>query len=634
MDWNAFLREHLNEPAAVPDWITRIWSPRTPRSVAELSLLTRESGLTTERLVRTIETDSELASQVLKLVNSCAVGLNKRIHAVSHALSLLGLRRGRMLVLGALLQAAMRGKEADALQHEQFLLESLERALYARFAAEVLGLDTERAYIAGLLQDFLLPHLQREQAGEYARYRPEDGKLVEFERALRGADHALVGARVLARWNFPADIVSCVLMHHRSEEVLHCERLSRSLLVTTLASGLLPDALRQEPGGVRDLFRMQELLPQFQFLEIAARVDEELEAMNLAERQPSPLSDRLSRLACALVEQYAGEIEWTERRVGSYILEQEIGQGSMGVVYRARHVSLLRPAAIKLMKGTLRSAEAIQSFEREAQLTSSLTSPHTVQIYDYGATPEGILYYVMEYLRGLSLGELVERYGAQEQSRVVQILIQACDSLAEAHTLGLVHRDIKPENLFLTVRGDRWDFVKVLDFGLVKNVRPAGGSDESRNVCGTPLYLAPEAILSPNAIDPRADLYALGLVAFYLLTGQSPFAGTKTRDILFELISVAPTPPSEKAVLPIDRELEQLILDCLAKRPADRPQSAQELGKRLAALPLANEWTQHESRQWWHLNRSVATPRSRHQPAAATMEMHSRFIDKVTARLR
>ncbi len=284
------------------------------------------------------------------------------------------------------------------------------------------------------------------------------------------------------------------------------------------------------------------------------------------------------------------------RHLGMYELEARIAQGGMGEVWRARHQLLSRPAAVKLVKpikdgsgGWVVDAVAQQRFEREAQVTASLQSPHTVQLYDFGVTQTGTFYYVMELLDGTDLEQLVTREGPLEPTRVIYILEQVLDSLAEAHGHGLVHRDIKPANIYVSRRGLHDDFVKVLDFGLVKLNRP----DESRtqltadnSITGTPAYLAPEIVTGEARVDGRADLYALGAVAYYLLTGKLVFEAQGAIQMAIAHVTEAPVPPTQRTRQSIPKPLERLVLQCLEKAPEARPQSALEMLRALESIEL------------------------------------------------
>ncbi len=293
------------------------------------------------------------------------------------------------------------------------------------------------------------------------------------------------------------------------------------------------------------------------------------------------------------------------RQLGQYTLERRIGEGAMGSVYRARHALLRRPTAIKLLRADRNSPQALRRFKREVQATSQLVHPNTITIYDYGSTPDGTFYYVMEYLRGLTLDAIVARFGPLPENRVAHIMRQVCGSLAEAHEAGLIHRDVKPQNLMLCHRGGVPDMVKVLDFGLVKESDGAGPSlTRDGASVGTPLYMAPEVASQSAEIDARADLYSLGVVAYYLLTGEQPFVGSNAREVMRRHIEERPMPPSEKLGRPINETFESVVLRCLAKLPSNRPQAARELEAMLTdvIVPSLDPWTELEADAWWRDN--------------------------------
>jgi tRNA A-37 threonylcarbamoyl transferase component Bud32 len=291
------------------------------------------------------------------------------------------------------------------------------------------------------------------------------------------------------------------------------------------------------------------------------------------------------------------------RKLGPYVLLQEIGRGATGMVYRARHALLRRPVAVKMLSPELTNESTAARFEHEVQMTSQLTHPNTVAIYDYGRTPEGLFYYAMEYLSGINLDHLVRQFGPQPEGRVIHILRQVCGSLEEAHQIGLIHRDIKPANIVLTRRGGMCDVVKVLDFGLVKNRLPVS-SDKAmaRAVVGTPHFMSPEAIQDPAKVDARSDLYSLGAVGFWLLTGTTLFGADNAKQVMANQVSTAPSSPSERLGRQISAELESLILSCLSKVPEERPAGARELDQMLARCPQADAWTLNEADEWWKAN--------------------------------
>jgi serine/threonine protein kinase len=289
------------------------------------------------------------------------------------------------------------------------------------------------------------------------------------------------------------------------------------------------------------------------------------------------------------------------QRLGQYRLERKLGKGGLGEVYKASHAMLRRPTAIKLLRPERSSKEEMERFEREVQLTSQLTHLNTVRIYDYGRTPEGVFYYAMEYLPGINLHDFIEETGPVTEGRCIHILLQICASLKEAHAFGLIHRDIKPENIIIYERGGDYDMVKVLDFGLVKYARDTQKAGVSRYewVAGTPKYLSPEAIKTPAEIDGRGDLYSVGAVAYYLLTGSDVFGGITPTDICRKQVHDAPQPPSERLGRPISEDLESVVLSCLEKDPGRRPKDASALIEALEGCRDAGKWTQAEAKDWW-----------------------------------
>jgi hypothetical protein len=291
----------------------------------------------------------------------------------------------------------------------------------------------------------------------------------------------------------------------------------------------------------------------------------------------------------------------TARQIGQYVLKHEIGEGGMGVVYLATHAMLRRETAIKLLLPNRIAPAALARFEHEVQQLARLAHPNTVAIYDYGRTPDGIFYYAMEYLDGLNLDELVTAAGPLPVPRVLHILDQICGSLSEAHGMGLVHRDIKPANVILSCRGGILDAVKVLDFGLVKDVsdRADVALTASKSFLGTPQYASPEAIQDPESVTAASDLYAVAAVGYYLLTGSPVFGGATFVEVCAGHLYKEPEPPSQRLGRVVPPALEGLILQGLAKRPEDRPASAQVFRKALRACPEAGRWTDEDALAWW-----------------------------------
>jgi serine/threonine protein kinase len=301
------------------------------------------------------------------------------------------------------------------------------------------------------------------------------------------------------------------------------------------------------------------------------------------------------------------------QELGSYHLIALLGHGGMGEVWRAEHRLLAREAAIKLVRpevlGARNAAEArvvLRRFEREAQATAALGSPHSIQLFDFGATREGTFYYVMELLSGRDLESLVREFGPVPASRALYLLRQVCHSLADAHARGLVHRDIKPANIYVCRMGLEYDFVKVLDFGLVKVKHAHRDGDTLATVdhttTGTPAYMAPETILGDTEVDRRADVYALGCVAYFLMTGQLVFEADTSMKMLMQHLHAQPVPPSQRTELPIPRELDDLILACLQKDPDRRPQDAGELFRMACGCHSCDGWNQDMAGHWWEVH--------------------------------
>ena len=309
------------------------------------------------------------------------------------------------------------------------------------------------------------------------------------------------------------------------------------------------------------------------------------------------------------------------RELGSYRLVERLGEGGMGEVWRAQHLLLARPAAIKLIRPSLTAdghtttlEDARRRFEREAQVIASLRSPHTVNLFDFGISADGAFYYVMELLDGVDAETLVRRTGPVPAERAIHLIRQVCHSLSEAESRGLVHRDIKPANIFLCRYGEDHDFVKVLDFGMVKaTTAPETETALTRDMTirGTPAYMAPEQAFGSSDVDGRADIYATGCVAYWLLTGQLVFTADTLMALLLDHAQTPPAPPSSRTELPIPSALDDLVLSCLAKDPAARPQTARELSRRLANVDGANAWTDDRARDWWANHQPIASQANR-----------------------
>jgi serine/threonine-protein kinase len=303
------------------------------------------------------------------------------------------------------------------------------------------------------------------------------------------------------------------------------------------------------------------------------------------------------------------------REVGSYQLVERLGVGGMAEVWRAEHRMLARPAAVKLIRptvlqghGPVEAERLLRIFTREARATARLSSPHTIQLYDFGVTREGAFYTVMELLEGVDLQTLVERFGPQPSERVAYLLAQACHSLAEAHAQAFVHRDVKPANMFTCRLGGEQDVIKVLDFGLVLDRHPTAEElEDEQHFVGTPSVMAPEMVRFQAPVDARADLYALGCVAYWLLTGKRVFEAQTRHDMLIMHAHQKPALPSKRGGVPVHPELEALIMRCLEKNPNKRPQTALEIRETLQAIQFQTPWTQDRARAWWatHLPKTL-----------------------------
>jgi serine/threonine-protein kinase len=335
---------------------------------------------------------------------------------------------------------------------------------------------------------------------------------------------------------------------------------------------------------------------------------------------PYYISAALAFISSRIVHKLGTDVT-RAREMGSYRLRELIGRGGMGEVWLANHRLLARPAAIKLIRpGILGAADTdphavdlvLERFRREAQAIAALRSPHTVDLYDFGTTDSGDLYYAMELLDGLDLETLVQRFGPMPAARVVFLLEKVCDSLEDAHRNDLIHRDIKPSNIFTCRMGRHLDYVKVLDFGLVKH-RTEHQGDLTRLTTdgitpGTPAYMAPELALGKQDVDGRADIYSLGCVAYWLLTGQTVFEGASPVDIIVQHVKTEPVPPSARTELRIPADLERVVLSCLAKEPEQRPRTALDLAADLSACTMDEPWSAADAEEWWRLHLPAGSP--------------------------
>lgn len=298
-------------------------------------------------------------------------------------------------------------------------------------------------------------------------------------------------------------------------------------------------------------------------------------------------------------------------RLGSYVIEGEIGKGGMGRVFKTTHAVIRRPTAVKVLRVESGDRDLLTRFEREVRLSATLSHPNSITIYDYGRMDEWTLYYAMELLDGKDLRELVRRYGPMPPNRALYLLEQICGSLAEAHDRGIIHRDLKPPNIFLAKMGGMFDFVKVLDFGLAKQLDEEGVElvdEDSLNLTqigmliGTPLYISPEGAARKGKLDARSDIYCLGCVVFWMLTGRAPFIADSAPEALAAHIRTPAPAPSECSEFDIPQQLDNFVLKCLAKNPDDRYQTIAEVQSALRSVPIEEEWTLEQARDWWEDN--------------------------------
>mgnify|MGYP001976170975 CR=1 FL=1 len=307
-----------------------------------------------------------------------------------------------------------------------------------------------------------------------------------------------------------------------------------------------------------------------------------------------------SRMTVSMQENFKYALS-EARELGQYALIEKIGEGGMGIVYKATHKMMHRDTALKLLKNEACSDRDLKLFENEVRQTCKLNHPNTIRVYDYGKTDDGTFYYVMEYLEGMELDDIIKNIGAMPPSRVIHFLKQICASLNEAHKAGLVHRDIKAQNIFITNIGEEYDVVKVLDFGLVREVSDTDNSMVD-NVSGTPRYMSPEAVLHPRDVDHLTDIYAIGILGFFMLTGDYPFSGSTPVAILMKHVNKTAPRPSLFLDEPLPKDLEDIIMKCLEKEKENRPQSTKEIISMLEKCEDYLAWTPSNAEKWWGKN--------------------------------
>lgn len=601
-------------------WSGESQLPVPPQSVIEFSARARQPDVTVRELSAVVECEPALTTELLRNVNSCVRGLRHKVDSVAQAIALLGIPNSTTILLTSALSTAVEHVDSPLISTADFRRETVERAIFARETARRMGLDVTVAYTAAMLQDILLPMLTRRYQVEYHEYlhhgAPES--LVQFERDRFGWTHAEITAKTLLKWGFSNTLALAVLQHHDSPEKGLIENDQVPIYFALSCSSLLPDVMRQSPDGVTRLVDLHAINSRFHVMDIATATDEAVQELSTSLHYPVSLVHRIQNAMLNQLELRRKQGMAPGRQFGNYVLEEKIKESSMGAIYRARHIRLRRPAALKILRAERTSPEAILQFEQEVQLTSSLRHPNTVSIFDFGHTPDDLFYYAMELIDGLTLADLVKTSGRLPDGRVLWLLQQTCGSLAEAHELNLIHRDIKPENIMVSRRGNRPDHVTVLDFGLVTTTAeaPNGAAESPRGVVGTPLYISPEAAQGGANLSAASDLYSIAAVGYYLLTGMPVFHGRTVVEVLQQHLHSTPICPSERCDADISPDLEKLLMQCLRKDPAERPASALALAEALANCVPRTPWRVEDALHWWREfdRQQIERPGLRHLP--------------------
>lgn len=486
-------------------------------------------------------------------------------------------------------------------------------ATFERELAPVFGGDTR----------FVRPYPEEERLESSPQVRPLERPVTWFETPLRNAAGEIIASLGFAEY---ADGQFARILHAArtgdSGEAYAFDRRGRLLSQgrfagdASAASPLAAHAAQAEQGAVLDpyvsyhggrVIGAWRWLPQHDLgiaLEIgAAEAYAPLRYLNIAFGVVfgALVIAVFAALGSALSVVRLRKEMGSRRRLGAYRLGKQIGEGGVANVYLAQHDLLKRPTAVKLLKPARATDEMIARFEREVQLASSLSHPNSVEIFDYGRTRDGLFYYAMEYLDGLTVSEVLNRQSPLPVARVVHLLQQVCAALAEAHGRGIVHRDIKPENIMVCRYGGVYDFVKILDFGLVKHMTDKHSRDLTRSlhILGTPVYMAPERLRNPADVDARADIYAVGAVAFLMLTGRKLFESSDDLELTSKILNDEPPRASEVAPQPVPAELDLIVTACVEKQRELRPQRVVDLVEAFAALAVEHRWTQRDAKEWW-----------------------------------
>lgn len=571
--------------------------PVPPQSVIEFSKLARDSNACVRNLSLIVESEPGLTIELLKSVNSTIYGFREKVDSILKAIALLGISTCTSIFLTRALDQALKFIESQLLLSCDARRESLERARFAREVAERLGLDPILSFTAATLQDILLPFLTQRYRTEYSRYLSQLNYIgiEEFERDTFGWTHSEITAKTLMDWGFPDSLVCRVLLHHMPPEELFLAQGIYYEATPNASAALLCDVMQQAPSGVPRLVGLQGFHPKMNLLDIAAAADLQTFRAEGA-RGGLSLVNRIQFAMLEQIERSRKERIIPGRQFGNYVLEEKLAESSMGEIFKAKHIMLRRTAAIKFLRSDKITQETIREFEREVQLTSTLSHPNTISIFDFGRTPDDLFYYAMEYIEGPTLSKLVDHDGPIPDGRVLNLLLQIFGSLAEAHSKRLVHRDIKPQNIMLSEGIGYGDRITVLDFGLVTEIESM--SPYSSAIRGTPLFISPEAVQCRETIDERSDIYSVGAVAWFLLTGRTMFQGT-TPEVLSHHVHTQPIPPSQCTDNPITPLLEDLVMQCLQKEPDHRPQSAGEIIELLKDFQGATPWSLQDSIEWW-----------------------------------
>lgn len=582
-------------------WDHKFELPVPPQAVIEFSKLSREADIRIQHLSNVVEREPGLTTELLKSVNSSVYSFRRTVESVPQAIALLGITNCTSLFLTRVMDQTISGTESPLISNMESRRQALERARFSRVVAQRLGMNPLLSYTASSIQDILLPLLTVEYHDDYRNYLSSTvhHDLEHFERETFGWTHSELTAHVLMEWGFPDSLVMKVLKHHDPPEELFLREGQLDEATPNAIASLLGDVLNQAPCGVTRLVDLQRFHPRMTVLEMAEEVD-------LLTRQQgeasSPGMTLVSRVQASMIEQIQRrrrEAIVPGRQFGNYVLEEKLAESSMGAVFKAKHIMLRRAAAIKFLRVDRISAESIQQFETEVQVTSTLCHPSTISIFDYGKTSDDLFYYAMEYVDGWTLQHFVEADGLVPDGRVQRILLQICGSLAEAHAYGLIHRDIKPQNIVLSEGIGCEDRVTVLDFGLVSQTNSE--HVEEHGIKGTPLYMSPECAAGQQQLDGRSDLYSVAALGYFLLTGKTVFDGN-VLELLDSHVHSEPAPVSSRTSNRISKDLEELLMRTLSKKPAERPQSALDMIHDLTACQGLSPWTSEQSRSWWTTN--------------------------------